>query len=426
MGRARNPNPSYLRHRQSGKARMIVCDHAGARREIMLPGRFNSKQSLDEYHRVCAMLQANNGRLPATRSGTIDLTVSELVLRYMEEHAAAYYVDPDTKEPTTEIDCLRAAFRPLNRLFGEVSVVEFDSLQLETLQKAMATGDWLTAKEIKERQKSGRPLAAARTTINRHLDRVRRLFRWGCAKKIVPTDNLVNLEAVASLKKGRTAARETEPVMPVDPDVVAKTLPYLPAVPADMVKLLLLSGARVGELCRLRPADMDRSGPVWLYHVPRHKNAYRGIARTIAFGPRCQLILRRHLRDDAPDLPVFSPAESERDRHAERRKQRKTPLYRSHLHRLEKQRKENANASKRPGESFDPDRINHAIRRACEQASILRWHTHQLRHSAALLIMREHGPEAARSVLGHREVNMTLHYSGIDLERAKEVMSMIG
>ena len=41
-------------------------------------------------------------------------------------------------------------------------------------------------------------------------------------------------------------------------------------------------------------------------------------------------------------------------------------------------------------------------------------------------ILREHGAEAARSVLGHKQINMTLHYSGIDLERAKEVMTKIG
>jgi hypothetical protein len=40
--------------------------------------------------------------------------------------------------------------------------------------------------------------------------------------------------------------------------------------------------------------------------------------------------------------------------------------------------------------------------------------------------MREHGIEAARSVLGHKEMNMTLHYSGIDVQRAKEVMAKIG
>jgi hypothetical protein len=36
------------------------------------------------------------------------------------DHASAYYVDPVTKEPTSELGCLALAFWPLNRLFGEL------------------------------------------------------------------------------------------------------------------------------------------------------------------------------------------------------------------------------------------------------------------------------------------------------------------
>ena len=75
------------------------------------------------------------------------------------------------------------------------------------------------------------------------------------------------------------------------------------------------------------------------------------------------------------------------------------------------------NAKRRPGKQYDPRAINHAIRRGCIKAKVPLWHTHQLRHTAALLVMREHGIEAARSVLGHRTLNMTLFYSGVDVER---------
>jgi hypothetical protein len=45
MGRARKPNPSYLRHRQSGKGRVVVYDESGQRRQILLPGEFSSKDA---------------------------------------------------------------------------------------------------------------------------------------------------------------------------------------------------------------------------------------------------------------------------------------------------------------------------------------------------------------------------------------------
>ena len=81
---------------------------------------------------------------------------------------------------------------------------------------------------------------------------------------------------------------------------------------------------------------------------------------------------------------------------------------------------------KQPGESFDAVAINHAIRAACKKARAPRWHTHQLRHTAALEISRQHGLEAARAILGHRTVQMSAHYSGLDQTTAAEVMAKIG
>ena len=255
--------------------------------------------------------------------------------------------------------------------------------------------------------------------VNRHVDRIKRLFRWGCAKKIVPADNLVNLLAVASLKAGRSVARETLHVAPVAIESIDAILPFLPPVPTDMVRLLLLTGARIGELCQLCSRDLDRSGPVWLFQVYRHKTRHRGHDRTVAFGPQAQLILRRYLKVD-PDAVLFSPAEPDALLKAKKRAERKTRVQPSQRDRSKKKPK------RKPGDRYTPATINHAIRRACIKAGIPIWHTHQLRHSAALLIMREHGIEAARSVLGHRTLNMTLHYSGIDLELAKEVAKKTG
>ncbi len=421
MGRRLNPNPSYLRHRQSGRARMVVYDAAGDRREIRLPGPFDSAESLAEYHRVCALLRAHGGRLPpqgGPQGRAVDLTVSELVLRFMDAHAG-YYVHPGTKEPTSEMECLALAFRPLNRLYGPLPVGEFDSLKLEALQGAMASGAWLNDAERKAKVDQKRPLGAARSTINRHTDRVKRLFRWGNSKKLVPDNTVVNLDTVKGLQPGRSEARETAPVLPADPVIVEKTLPHLPPVPADLVRLLLLTGARVGELLKLRGRDLDRAGPVWLYAPRGHKTAHFGHSRTITFGPRAQLILRKYLKDD-PDAYLFCPAEQDRLRKAALRAKRQTPVQPSQRDRSRPK------AARKPGQTYGPKVINHAIRRACEKAGVPLWHTHMLRHTASLLIMREHGVEAARSVLGHKTLNMTLHYSGVDLERAKEVAAKIG
>jgi hypothetical protein len=76
---------------------------------------------------------------------------------------------------------------------------------------------------------------------------------------------------VAPLKRGRTQAKESEPVKPVARAVVEETLPMLRPVLADMVRLQMETGMRPGELVVLRAYDMDMTGPVWLYRPSSHK-----------------------------------------------------------------------------------------------------------------------------------------------------------
>jgi integrase len=414
MARQRSMVPLYQRH-SSGKARVRTYDSSGNRVEIILPGNYGSDESKQEYERILSQLRVGKGTLPATKPNH-DCTITELVLEYML-HAESYYVDPVTRRPTSEQAAIKAAWRPLVRLFGSLPVVEFDSICLEAVQKAMAAGSTLTDKE--KEVKGKRPRGMARSSINKHIDRIKRIMRWGCAKKIVPADNLVNIEAVASLKAGRCDARETEIVKPIDQAIVDATLPFIAPAPADMVRVMLLSGCRVGELCKLCGRELDRSGPTWVYAPDRHKTAHRGHVRNIVFGPQAMLILRKYLKAD-PDAYLFSPAVQSQQIKEAKRAARKSPVQPSQVDRS------NPNAKRKPGNRYTPRSVNQAIERGCLRAKVERWHTHQLRHTAALNVLREFGLEAARSALGHRTLNMTLHYAGIDLEKAKEVAKKIG
>jgi integrase len=158
---------------------------------------------------------------------------------------------------------------------------------------------------------------------------------------------------------------------------------------------------------------------VWLYNPPKHKTLWRGHHRTIAIGPRGQEIIRRHLKPRI-DAYLFSPAEQEVMIAAEKRANRKTKVQPSQVSRKK------AKPKKKPGEQFDANDINNAIKRACARAGIPRWHTHQLRHTAALEVSRQHGLEAARAVLGHKSLQMTADYGGPDRQTASEVMGKIG
>lgn len=40
-----------------------------------------------------------------------------------------------------------------------------------------------------------------------------------------------------------------------------------------MVQMQLLTAARPGEVCIMRPCDIDRSGRIWVYKPKDHKTA---------------------------------------------------------------------------------------------------------------------------------------------------------
>src|SRR5262249_29236836 len=147
----------------------------------------------------------------------------------------------------------------------------------------------------------------SRGVINQRVGRIKRCFRWGVSEEMVPPMVYEGLRAVAGLQAGRSAARETEPVEPVAVEVVARTLPHRLSEVADMVRLQLLTGARPGEICHVRPGDIDRSGEVWIYTPQRHKTSDRGKKRRILIGPRGQEILQGYLDLEHSENYLFSP-----------------------------------------------------------------------------------------------------------------------
>lgn len=53
----------------------------------------------------------------------------------------------------------------------------------------------------------------------------------------------------------------------------------VPRIVSAMILLQWHTGMRPNEVVQIRTADVDRSGTVWVYRPPRHKNAYRGHCR---------------------------------------------------------------------------------------------------------------------------------------------------
>jgi integrase len=273
------------------------------------------------------------------------------------------------------------------------------------------------------------------------------MFKWAAAEELLPPSIHQALAAVDGLREGRSAAREKPPVGPVPDDRVDATLPHLPPVVADMVRVQRLTGMRPQELVGMRPGDIDRSDPeCWAYRPGRHKTEHHGRERLVFLGPRARTILAPYLLACA-DGPLFSPRRSEARRNAERREARRTPMAPAHTARKRKER-----PARVPGDSYTRDSYRRAIARACDAAfphptlstlpdgeltpeqraeldawrKARRWHPNQLRHTAATEIRRHFGLEASQAVLGHAELGVTQVYAERDLARAREVMRQVG
>lgn len=194
-----------------------------------------------------------------------------------------------------------------------------------------------------------------------------------------------------------------------------------------MVRLQRLTGMRPGEVTVMRTIDLDTTGKVWLYRPGsdqgahgRHKNAYRGHDRVVPIGPKAQEVLKPWLRLNLHEY-LFQPNEAEALRHAERRRNRKTPMTPSQA-----KRKRKKSPRKAPSDHYTVGTYNQAISKACVKAAAPHWHPNQLRHARATELRRAVGLEAARVVLGHRSPQITEVYAELDVSKATEVMERLG
>lgn len=413
--------PSYRKHRASGQA--IVTLNA---RDFYL-GPFGSKTSRLEYDRLIGEWLQQGRQLPRGSGATTGpLSVIELIVAYL--HFARDYYRKDGR-PTSEIQSILHALRYVKLLYGRKSVADFGPIALQAVMQRMITA------------------GLARSTINQHAGRIKRMFKWGVAQELISAQLSHALASVPGLRQGRTLAKENGSVQPVSDAVVDATLRHLPEVVADMVRLQRLTGMRPAEVCLLRPLDLDRSREVWCYRPASHKTQHHGRERIVFVGPQGQALLLKYLARDA-ETYCFRPVDSEAKRRAAQHRLRQTPQ--SCGNRPGSNRK--AKPKKQPGLKYDTDSYRRAIHRACDAAfphpllaavpereltlpqrgelqswrSEHRWSPNQLRHTAATQIRSQFGLEAAQIVLGHAAADITQIYAERDMSKGVEVARRIG
>jgi len=383
--------PAYRLHRRSGRAIVTIDskDH--------YLGPHGSPESRAEYDRLVAewLVRGRRAAPPATAGPT----VNEVIAQYWA-FAQTYYVK--NGRPTTEPEAIRHSLKPLRRLYGRTAARDFGPLALEAVRADMIGA------------------GLCRNEVNKRVGRIVRAWKWAVSRELVPASAHEALRTLSGLRKGRSLARETEPVHPApEADIHAAAKKVLPPVRA-MIELQLLTGMRPGEVCSLRGADLDRSGPVWVYTPAVHKTEHHGKHRRIYLGPKAQEVVTPWLRAE-PDEYLFSPREAVEADRADRRAKRKTRVQPSQA-----ARKRQTKPRRAPGDRCTPYSYRWAVRRACVRAGVPPWHPHQLRHNAATRLRAEFGLDVARTVLGHASQAVTEIYAEADFAKARDAMSKAG
>jgi integrase len=421
-----NRIPSHCRHRASGKGvvRLDGRDY--------YTGTWGTKAAEKEYKRL-----VNRWTSGGLSNGADDLTIGELAAKYWSFVVRHYQKGG---APTSAQACIRCALRPLLALYENEQAADFGPKALKAVRNSM----------VEEGQ--------CRTTANCNVGRIRRMFKWAVAEELVPVEIYSRLCTVQGLQRGRTQAREKDPVAPVTDEQIERTLPHLTRTVADMVLFQRLTGCRPAEVCQLRPYDIDRTGDVWTYRPQSHKTEHHGRQRTILIGPKAQAILLRYLARD-PEMYCFRPIDSEAKRRAAATEARKTPLSCGNKPGTHRKRR----PQRTPSDRYVTTSYARAITRACDRAAMqaamgyafgplpnesvakwykrqtgiskeiivahlakFRWSPNMLRHSAATQIRSQFGLEEAQIILGHAKADITETYAERDLAKGLAVARLIG
>lgn len=382
---------------RNGRARVTLTDAVtGKRREYAL-GEYGTAQAEAKYHALMQKFSAMGKRLPFdAREG---MSVVELVEGYWA-HAKGRY------QPN-HLATIKSAITLLVRHYGDEPADEFGPLRLQELREIMVNHGL-----------DGRRWS--RGYVNAQINRIRSVFTWGVSMEIVRPETLTALKSVGPLKEGQTTAHETTPVESVDLQLVEGSIPEMPRQIRTMVELQLVTGARPGEIVRLKMRWVSKhSEELWIFTIPKGEAKVRSKPRPIPLGPRAIRAIEPFITTN-PDAFLFSPADSLMESMGYVR-----------------------GGERAPGERYTTGSYRQAIQAACDKGFPVpedcedqkawkkahRWNPNQLRHWALSEIEYASDDRAASVVAGHSNHKITnevyIHRAAKHFERIIERCSFM-
>jgi len=340
-----------------------IFRHASGQYAFKLKGRMvYAGRDLEHARKLVAQAVIEGpeaGKPPAKEP----VLLSELLAAFLE-HAESYHA-ADGKE----VAHCRLLARLMAESFPLVNAADFGPKRLEAIRTiGVEEKGW------------------SRKFANAQMNRARRFFRWAVGQELVPASVLEGLKALAPLRAGKCTARENPPRGPVSEADFEATLAELGDVPRDLCRLLMATGMRPNEACKMRVGDLDMTESPWRYTMRSHKTVEHVGARVVFLGEQAQGSIRPHLKPDAGAFVFRTPE----------------------------------------GGYYAPTVLSLAIKRACVRAGVGHWTAYQIRHAAADRIQRALGTETAKILLGHTTMKMPENYLTPDMVKAKEAAMRLG
>ena len=149
--------PRYLLH-SSGKGRCLWTSPTGNRCERLLPGSFNSAESLQAFARLQLELSSTAAQPVESPDGP---TVVEVLAPYLR-HASDYY------GPCAGLEATKTAVKIVRELYGMTPVATFGPKKLAAVREAFSQKGW------------------SRPYINSQIGKIIRAFKWAVAEELAP------------------------------------------------------------------------------------------------------------------------------------------------------------------------------------------------------------------------------------------------
>jgi len=379
-------------------------------RRHYFPGSHGSPESLRAFADFQDAVYAK-APPPSIARGTA-IRVDQAVLLFLE-FADQRYRDEEGRR-TQNFGHFRSLFRVLIPAAGSMLLRDFGPKAIKALRLKMLEA----TKTV--RTKEGPKVVPANWTrpfVNAQVGRVRRWLKWCVAEELCPPSVLQAAQTIEPLREGETSAPEGRVVEAVEQTVVEGVLPFLSPTVAAMVRLQLLTGMRSGEVCIMRPCDIDRSEAgdgVWLYRPTKWKGQKKTkTCKIVQLGPQAQAVIEPFLARES-EAYLFSPAEtmawkSEQRWLGSKRSVRKRPK-----------------TTRKLTGRYNPRTYRRSILYGIAVAQTQHWHPHQIRHTAATEIRKRYKLDGAQAALGHARADVTQVYAERDAALARKIAREMG